>query len=336
VQGWTDSYETTYAYLEPYSVTLNALPGKRWRVYLRPTSETSDLVADATSVLQQYAPGTSFVDVENPTRFQCHTKIAAKYRSGAVFLAGDAAHLCTPGQGHGMNCGLQDAFNLAWKLALVHHGAAGAALLDSYDAERRPAAEIIMKSGDEVEEAQAITGAAAREARDRVIQATFADAQSRHHEAVAEAELNVDYSRSPIVAGADHNFLAAGFRLPDEFVVQQTGAPACGLHHLAHRAGHTLLLLGGPDAAAAELAALHAALQKHASASPIFEAAVAAASNHREVPAGMSCLDAATAKLLGVDAITLLVVRPDNYIGLRADADHLAGLARYRALLHAS
>ena len=92
------------------------------------------------STLRAYIPSAAFVDVENPARFRCHTMIATSYRSGPVFLAGDAAHLCSPGQGHGMNCGLQDAFNLAWKLALVHQGAAHETLLDSYEIERRPAA----------------------------------------------------------------------------------------------------------------------------------------------------------------------------------------------------
>jgi serine phosphatase RsbU (regulator of sigma subunit) len=50
-----------------------------------------------------------------------------------------------------MNCGLQDAFNLAWKLALVHQATAHETLLDSYEIERRPAAELVMKSGDEME-----------------------------------------------------------------------------------------------------------------------------------------------------------------------------------------
>jgi hypothetical protein len=234
-----------------------------------------------------------------------------------------------------MNCGLQDAFNLAWKLALVHQGVAGSALLDSYEAERRPVAEDITKSGDATEQAQTMTGVVERTARDQNIRAMLADAKSRHHEIVAKAELNVDYAHSPIVAGDANDFLAAGFRLPDTFAVQPPDARPCGLHHLAHRAGHTLMLLAGPSANAAAFAALYAALQKSAEASPVFEAAVAAG-NHRELPAGMTRLDAATAKLLGVDGITLLVVRPDNYIGLRADADHLAALGRYRTLLHVS
>jgi 2-polyprenyl-6-methoxyphenol hydroxylase-like FAD-dependent oxidoreductase len=87
-------------------------------------------------------------------RFQCHTKVATNFRAGAVFLAGDAAHLCSPAEGHGMNGGLQDAFNLAWKLALVHDSAADSMPLDSYEAERRPVAEMVTQSGDVSEYAQ--------------------------------------------------------------------------------------------------------------------------------------------------------------------------------------
>src|SRR5690606_14264822 len=60
---------------------------------------------------------------------------------GRVFLAGDAAHVATPQGGFGMNCGIQDAHNLAWKLAAVLRGWAGPALLDTYTPERRPIAE---------------------------------------------------------------------------------------------------------------------------------------------------------------------------------------------------
>ncbi|TXK39207.1 FAD-dependent oxidoreductase [Nonomuraea sp. C10] len=67
-------------------------------------------------------------------------KVADGFQSGRVFLAGDAAHVATPQGGFGMNCGIQDAHNLAWKLAAVLRGAAGPALLDTYTAERRPVA----------------------------------------------------------------------------------------------------------------------------------------------------------------------------------------------------
>lgn len=66
-----------------------------------------------------------------------HSRIASTFRAGPVFLAGDAAHLQPPFFGQGMNSGIRDATNLAWKLAAVTAGRAGPALLDSYDAERR-------------------------------------------------------------------------------------------------------------------------------------------------------------------------------------------------------
>jgi hypothetical protein len=66
--------------------------------------------------------------------------VARRFREGRVFLAGDSAHLMPPNGGYGGNTGIHDGHNLAWKLALVLKGMAGLRLLDSYDAERRPAA----------------------------------------------------------------------------------------------------------------------------------------------------------------------------------------------------
>ena len=67
------------------------------------------------------------------------------YRHGRVFLAGDAAHVHSPAGGQGMNTGMQDAFNLAWKLARPSAARAAQALLDSYQAERHPvAAKVIV------------------------------------------------------------------------------------------------------------------------------------------------------------------------------------------------
>jgi 2,4-dichlorophenol 6-monooxygenase len=69
-------------------------------------------------------------------------QVAERYRAGRAFLVGDAAHRFPPTGGLGLNTGVQDAHNLAWKLAAVEHGWAPAALLDSYEAERKPIAHL--------------------------------------------------------------------------------------------------------------------------------------------------------------------------------------------------
>lgn len=70
--------------------------------------------------------------------WRCNVRLVERYRQGRVFLAGDAAHIHSPAGGQGMNTGIQDAHNLAWKLA------AGPKLLDTYEAERRPIAEHVL------------------------------------------------------------------------------------------------------------------------------------------------------------------------------------------------
>ncbi|GAA3262581.1 FAD-dependent monooxygenase [Nonomuraea helvata] len=75
-------------------------------------------------------------------------RMVEHYRVGRVLLAGDAAHVHSPFGGHGMNTGIQDAYNLGWKLALVVQGAARAELLDTYEAERLPVAREILADSD--------------------------------------------------------------------------------------------------------------------------------------------------------------------------------------------
>ncbi|MDH6132135.1 putative polyketide hydroxylase [Kitasatospora sp. MAA4] len=89
------------------------------------------------------------VTVRDTTTWRMDAQVADAYRSGRVLLAGDAAHVVPPTGGHGMNTGIGDADNLAWKLAAVASGRAGTDLLDSYQAERRPVArQIIDRSTD--------------------------------------------------------------------------------------------------------------------------------------------------------------------------------------------
>ena len=80
------------------------------------------------------------VRLELPSTFTFAAQIAERYRAGEIFLIGDAAHRMTPRGGTGMNTGIQDAFDLGWKLAWVLKGWAPSALLETYEAERRPIA----------------------------------------------------------------------------------------------------------------------------------------------------------------------------------------------------
>ena len=80
--------------------------------------------------------------------YRIHHRAAERFRDRRCFLLGDAAHIHSPAGAQGMNTGLQDAYNLAWKLALVVQGRADAALLDTYEQERIPVAQRLLETTD--------------------------------------------------------------------------------------------------------------------------------------------------------------------------------------------
>ncbi|MGX7681904.1 rifampin monooxygenase [Jatrophihabitans sp. DSM 45814] len=103
---------------------------------------TPPTLEELQTQLRAYA-GTDF-GAHSPrwlSRFTDATRLAERYRTGRVFLAGDAAHIHPPLGGQGLNLGIQDAFNLGWKLAAAVNGWAPEGLLDSYHAERHPVAD---------------------------------------------------------------------------------------------------------------------------------------------------------------------------------------------------
>ncbi len=102
------------------------------------------------------------------TRFLSERRQAESYRVGRVFLAGDAAHVHSPIGGQGMNTGIQDAFNLGWKLAAVLHGHRDQSLLDTYQAERHPVGESVLKITDQLFRL-VLSGSAAGAALRRVV-----------------------------------------------------------------------------------------------------------------------------------------------------------------------
>jgi 2-polyprenyl-6-methoxyphenol hydroxylase-like FAD-dependent oxidoreductase len=119
-----------------------ALDGRERWIYHRPELEDRLDVAAATMAVRAAigVPDVA-VAVESIRPWTMTAEVAERFRSGRIFLAGDAAHRFPPTGGFGLNTGVQDAHNLAWKLALVLAGRAPATLLDTYEAERRPVAQ---------------------------------------------------------------------------------------------------------------------------------------------------------------------------------------------------
>jgi 2-polyprenyl-6-methoxyphenol hydroxylase-like FAD-dependent oxidoreductase len=106
-----------------------------------PTLEAVQALLD-----QRGPPGLRAHDPIWLSHFRINERKVKEYRHGRVFLAGDAVHIHSPAGGQGMNTGMQDAFNLAWKLALVWHGRASPALLDSYSPERSAIGDQVLRN----------------------------------------------------------------------------------------------------------------------------------------------------------------------------------------------
>ena len=115
-----------------------------WRVMFptRPEESDDDVLSDASVErrLQSVLPAGTPYPVEHRTLYPVHQRVAARYRKGRAFLAGDAAHINNPLGGMGMNGGIHDGYNLAERLARVCRGEAPESELDGYERQRRPIA----------------------------------------------------------------------------------------------------------------------------------------------------------------------------------------------------
>lgn len=133
-------------------VVVAPLPGGRHRVVATVDEASPEpSLSDVQTLLDVRGPRNPTPSIEEivwSSRFRVHHRVASRFRDGGVFLCGDAAHVHSPAGGQGMNTGIQDAVNLAWKLALVLREQAPTSLLDSYENERRPVAQDVVSTTD--------------------------------------------------------------------------------------------------------------------------------------------------------------------------------------------
>jgi 2-polyprenyl-6-methoxyphenol hydroxylase-like FAD-dependent oxidoreductase len=149
--------------------------------------------------------------------FRINERKVSQYGRGRAFLAGDAAHIHSPAGGQGMNTGMQDAFNLAWKLSLVIGGVCKPTLLDSYSVERSAVGDMVLRNASRLTDAAIVRNPIIQSLRNTVVKFALGFPQLGHRVANLLAELDIGYPKSPLtVAGAHHpSARKAGERWPE-------------------------------------------------------------------------------------------------------------------------
>jgi 2-polyprenyl-6-methoxyphenol hydroxylase-like FAD-dependent oxidoreductase len=133
--------------------------------------------------------------------FRINERKVRDYRKGRVFLAGDAAHIHSPAGGQGMNTGMQDAFNLAWKLALVIEGSAKPSLLDSYSPERTAVGDRVLRNAGRLTEVATLRNPVLQGIRNTVARFATSFPLVQHKMANQLTEMDIGYPESPLSVG---------------------------------------------------------------------------------------------------------------------------------------
>jgi hypothetical protein len=205
---------------------LMRLPGDTamWRIFVDMTGEAGQLPEPTRESLQELmdrralGPGRATIDTVHWTStYRTSLRLAHSYRRGRVFLAGDAAHVFPPYGGQGMNTGIQDAFNLSWKLARVVQRKASSALLDTYQAERRPVAAETIRQVDQRRRLFAIRNPLGRALRDLALPVFMRSERVLRAGSYATSQLGISYHARSWLCVDDGQVPSpqAGDRAPD-------------------------------------------------------------------------------------------------------------------------
>lgn len=196
--GWhSDGVLATFPIAENrYRIVADA--GTAHNASARPPEPT---LADVQDVLDKRFPGGArATDPVWLSSFRINERKVADYRGGRAFLAGDAAHVHSPMGGQGMNTGIQDACNVAWKLALVVQGYVPESLLDTYSPERSPVAEAVLGVTGRITSVATIKNKLGQFLRNHTASLILGMSPARKFAAQLASELSVGYPHSPLNA----------------------------------------------------------------------------------------------------------------------------------------
>ena len=248
---WDRADDEMHAFFRRDGRLLICMPMRErlWRVIL-PYAGERDRLAPTLEEIQRLvgerAPEP--VPVSDPAwlaTFRCQRRSTHIYRRGPVMLAGDAVHIHSPAGGQGMNTGIMDSYNLAWKLALVASGQAPERLLDSYGQERGPVAADVLALTHALVKFGSTTHPIQRALRNTIVPAAGRLAPLHRRAVRRISHTGVAYPASPLTLPARGRAgLRPGDRAPDLEVTGPTGMTR--LYEVL-RHGRHVLLLSGPD-----------------------------------------------------------------------------------------
>jgi 2-polyprenyl-6-methoxyphenol hydroxylase-like FAD-dependent oxidoreductase len=271
--------------------------------------ELADIQAIADDLLPEKP---RMADLRWSSMFRISMRLAEAYRHGRVFIAGDAAHIHPPTGGQGMNTGIQDAYNLAWKLKLVLDGTAAEHLLDSYEAERRPVgAEVV--------------------ARTRAASETYGREQRHAPDRLADTQIMVSYRDTGWVrddCGKEPIGPSAGDRAPDAIGLRRRGVGyPLRLFDILRGTAHVLIVhLAGGEAADLSIFARQLLAE---SSFPLRIVGIGRGSVANQPGVALyHDAEGSFAKAFGAPDAAFLV-RPDGHVGWRGTSHRDPGLMVY-------
>jgi FAD binding domain len=212
---WKRSPEDVYVWMHhDGQFAVFPLPHNKWRllatVPIMDGKEAQQASVELFQRLMQERTGDSTTTISQPiwmSNFKISRRMVTSYRKGRVFLAGEAAHVHSPFGGQGMNTGIQDAFNLAWKLALVIEGKAADALLDTYQQERLPIARKVLSETDQHTNIFFARNFAYRLLRDHAVIPLLNLAFARRRLLWEASELGINYRTSTLSQSSQGTFV---------------------------------------------------------------------------------------------------------------------------------
>ncbi|ORA85421.1 FAD-dependent monooxygenase [Mycobacterium malmoense] len=270
------------------------------------------------------------------SNFVVHHRIVDHYRKGHAFLAGDAAHVHSPIGGQGMNTGIQDAYNLGWKLALVINGAPET-LLDTYEAERLPVGRKVLQQTDVNHRLRVSGSVLADVLMDRVVFPLLRVPAIL--DVVGDfvlkrgSQLDVNYRASALSehVGGLRKGVTAGDRAPDGQLLDPSGRPASLFAHFRTPDFRLLIFQGRRHAADAKaLAAI--GHRVHTTTDGLVLPLVITTDNAAAAGDDVIVLNdpkRRTHACYGASAPSLYLIRPDGYVGFRCHTGDEAELLEY-------